>query len=52
MSQVKSGMVYVNDANRRHPNAPFGGFRASGIGVEGGRAGLDEFLRKKTVGLA
>jgi len=52
VSQVKSGTVYVNDANRRHPNAPFGGFRASGIGAEGGRAGLDEYLRKKTVGLA
>jgi aldehyde dehydrogenase (NAD+) len=51
VSQVKSGMVYVNDAVRRHPGAPFGGFRASGIGVEGGRAGLDEFLRKKTIGL-
>ena len=51
-AQLKSGMVYVNDAQRRHPWAPFGGFRASGIGSEGGRAGLDEFLRKKTIGLA
>ena len=51
-ARVKSGTVYVNDANRRNPGAPFGGFRASGIGSEGGRAGLDEFLRKKTVGIA
>lgn len=50
-AQVKSGTVYVNDANRRNPGSPFGGFRASGIGYEGGRAGLEEFLRKKTVGL-
>jgi aldehyde dehydrogenase (NAD+) len=50
-AQLKSGMVYVNDAQRRHPWAPFGGFRRSGIGAEGGRAGLDEFLRKKTIGL-
>jgi aldehyde dehydrogenase (NAD+) len=50
--RLKSGTVYVNDANRRNPGAPFGGFRASGIGSEGGRAGLEEFLRRKTVGIA
>ena len=50
--QVKSGTVYVNDANRRNPGAPFGGFRRSGIGSEGGREGLLEFLRTKTVGIA
>jgi len=52
VAQVKSGTVYVNDANRRHPWSPFGGFKQSGFGDEGGRAGLDEFLRKKTVGIA
>ncbi|WP_432825603.1 aldehyde dehydrogenase family protein [Dactylosporangium sp. CA-092794] len=51
-AQVKSGTVYVNDANRRNPGAPFGGFRRSGIGSEGGREGLLEFLRTKTVGIA
>jgi aldehyde dehydrogenase (NAD+) len=50
-ARLRSGMVYVNDAQRRHPWAPFGGFRMSGIGAEGGRAGLDEFLRRKTIGL-
>lgn len=51
-SQLKSGMVYVNKASGRNPGAPFGGWRQSGMGYEGGRAGLDEYLRKKTVGLA
>lgn len=51
-ARLKSGTVYVNDASRTNPGAPFGGYRRSGIGYEGGRAGLDEFLRKKTVGLA
>ena len=51
-AQLKSGMVYVNDANRRNPSAPFGGYRRSGIGYEGGRPGLEEYLRRKTVGLA
>lgn len=50
-AQLKSGTVYLNDASRTNPGAPFGGYGLSGIGSEGGRAGLDEFLRKKTVGL-
>lgn len=50
-SRLKSGTVYLNDASRTNPGAPFGGYRKSGIGSEGGRAGLDEFLRRKTVGL-
>jgi aldehyde dehydrogenase (NAD+) len=50
-SQLKSGTVYVNDASRRNAGAPFGGWRRSGIGSEGGRPGLEEFLRRKTVGL-
>ena len=50
-ARLKSGTVYLNDASRTNPGAPFGGYGLSGIGSEGGRAGLDEFLRKKTVGL-
>lgn len=50
-AQLKSGTVYVNDASRRNAGAPFGGYGQSGIGYEGGRPGLDEYLRKKTVGL-
>lgn len=51
-AQLKSGTVYVNDASRRNAGAPFGGYKRSGIGYEGGRAGLDEYLRLKTIGLA
>jgi aldehyde dehydrogenase (NAD+) len=50
-SRLKSGTVYVNDAFRNNAAAPFGGYRRSGIGYEGGRPGLDEFLRRKRVGL-
>jgi aldehyde dehydrogenase (NAD+) len=50
-SLLKSGTVYVNDASRRNAGAPFGGYKRSGIGSEGGRPGLDEFLRHKTIGL-
>ena len=31
------------------PSAPFGGVKQSGFGREGGRAGIDEFLRQKNV---
>ena len=31
------------------PNAPFGGVKQSGFGREGGREGIAEFLRTKSV---
>ena len=34
------------------PNAPFGGYKQSGFGREGGRAGIEEFVRRKSVYLA
>ena len=47
--RLKSGGVYVNGAISVMPHVPFGGLGLSGYGKEGGRAGLDEFLRYKTV---
>jgi aldehyde dehydrogenase (NAD+) len=31
------------------PTVPFGGYKQSGFGREGGRAGIDEFTRPKNV---
>ncbi len=42
-------MVVVNGAMTMSPNAPFGGYKQSGYGREGGREGLDEFLQRKNV---
>lgn len=50
--RLKSGGVYVNGAFLIHPHTPFGGLGVSGYGKEGGRAGIDEFLRYKTVAIA
>ena len=50
--RLKAGGVYVNGATQIHPYTPFGGVGYSGNGKEGGRAGLDEYLRYKTVTLA
>ena len=47
--RVRSGMVDVNGAGIA-VDAPFGGFKHSGIGREAGQHGLDEFLEVKAVG--
>ena len=45
------GIVGVNDGLPATPHAPFGGVKASGIGREGGRWGLDEYLDVKYVSI-
>jgi len=50
-SQIKSGGVYVNGGGFAQPNTPFGGIGSSGFGREGGRAGIEEFVRHKTVSI-
>lgn len=50
--RLKAGGVYVNGAVQINPHTPFGGLGVSGYGKEGGRAGIDEFLRYKTVAIA
>lgn len=47
--KLKSGMVEMN-GNFRSAGAPFGGFKQSGTGREGGVWGLEEFLEVKAVG--
>ena len=41
--RIQSGTVGVN-GYQNDPTAPFGGIKASGLGREGGRVGIDEFL--------
>ncbi len=41
--------MWVNSHNTLDPNAPFGGFKQSGIGREHGRAAIDGYLETKTV---
>jgi succinate-semialdehyde dehydrogenase/glutarate-semialdehyde dehydrogenase len=52
MEQLRFGMVGVNDINPTSAAAPFGGVKQSGLGVEGSRAGIDEYLDTKLVGLS
>jgi aldehyde dehydrogenase (NAD+) len=48
-AMLHAGMVYVNTWGVVDPAAPFGGFKASGIGREHGHDGLDAYLETKTV---
>jgi aldehyde dehydrogenase (NAD+) len=43
--RVRAGVVWANTFNRFDPTAPFGGYRESGFGREGGRAGLEAYLQ-------
>ncbi len=42
--QLKAGVVWANTFNRFDPASPFGGYRESGFGREGGRHGLAAYL--------
>jgi acyl-CoA reductase-like NAD-dependent aldehyde dehydrogenase len=46
---LRAGSVYVNQWSPADPAAPFGGFKASGIGREHGHEGLGAYLETKTV---
>jgi acyl-CoA reductase-like NAD-dependent aldehyde dehydrogenase len=48
-SMLQAGNVYVNTWGGGDPAAPFGGYKASGIGREKGHANLDAYLETKTV---
>lgn len=47
--RLDSGMVAVNRGVASDPAAPFGGMKESGLGREGGFAGIHEFLETKYV---
>jgi aldehyde dehydrogenase (NAD+) len=42
--RLRAGVVWANTFNRFDPTAPFGGYRESGFGREGGRIGLEAYL--------
>ncbi|MDO0916679.1 NAD-dependent succinate-semialdehyde dehydrogenase [Streptomyces sp. DT2A-34] len=47
--RLESGMIGLNTGLVSNPAAPFGGIKQSGLGREGGRVGIDEFLEYKYV---
>jgi succinate-semialdehyde dehydrogenase / glutarate-semialdehyde dehydrogenase len=49
---LRFGMVGINDINPTSAAAPFGGVKESGVGREGAREGLLEYLDTKLVGIS
>ncbi len=52
VERLEVGMVGVNRGIVSNPAAPFGGVKASGMGREGGREGIDEYLSVKYAAVA
>ena len=50
--RVRTGSFGVNQPYSMDPAAPFGGMKASGIGRELGREGLDGYLEIKAISVA
>jgi succinate-semialdehyde dehydrogenase / glutarate-semialdehyde dehydrogenase len=49
--RLEVGMVGINTGVVSTPSAPFGGVKQSGLGREGGRIGIDEFLETKYISI-
>ncbi len=46
--QLRAGVVWANTFNKFDPASPFGGYKESGYGREGGRHGLASYLQEGT----
>ena len=44
-TELKAGVVWANTYNKFDPTSPFGGYKESGFGREGGRQGLWDYLQ-------
>ncbi len=44
-TELKAGVVWANTYNKFDPTSPFGGYKESGFGREGGRQGLLDYCR-------
>jgi succinate-semialdehyde dehydrogenase / glutarate-semialdehyde dehydrogenase len=49
--RLQAGMIGLNQGIVSNPAAPFGGIKHSGLGREGGRVGIEEFLETKYVAM-
>jgi acyl-CoA reductase-like NAD-dependent aldehyde dehydrogenase len=51
-SRLECGTAWVNSHAMIQPDAPFGGVKESGVGVEFGRYGLEEYTSIQTLNIA
>ncbi|MBV6479996.1 MAG: putative aldehyde dehydrogenase AldA [Ignavibacteria bacterium] len=45
LSKIRAGVVWSNTYNKFNPASPFGGYKESGFGREGGRQGLEAYVK-------
>lgn len=50
--RIRAGTIWVNNYRSTSVMSPFGGFKMSGMGREGGLAGIKEYLETKSVWLS
>jgi aldehyde dehydrogenase (NAD+) len=48
-NQLKAGVVWSNTFNQFDPSSPFGGFKESGFGREGGIHGLEPYVELEPI---
>ncbi|NVM98677.1 aldehyde dehydrogenase family protein [Arthrobacter sp. SDTb3-6] len=48
-SRIEAGTVWINQHTLVEPDAPFGGWKASGVGRERGHWGLEEYLETRVI---
>jgi aldehyde dehydrogenase (NAD+) len=48
--RLRAGVVWANTFNRFDPSSPFGGYKESGFGREGGLHGLEPYLELEPIG--
>jgi aldehyde dehydrogenase (NAD+) len=44
-SKIRAGVIWANTYNKFDPTSPFGGYKESGVGREGGLHGLDAYVK-------
>ncbi len=44
-NSIRAGVVWANTYNKFDPTSPFGGYKESGMGREGGLQGLGAYLK-------
>jgi aldehyde dehydrogenase (NAD+) len=47
--RIRTGTIGVNGGNWYAADSPFGGYKASGIGRQGGIEGFEQYLETKTI---
>jgi acyl-CoA reductase-like NAD-dependent aldehyde dehydrogenase len=48
-ARLQAGMVWVNTYGNYDKAVPFGGYKMSGLGLENGSEGIEQYLRTKCV---